>query len=78
MNGSTYLNIRMPSHGATIIDGIPVIVKDSTMFAFQSGSATIRLGTYDSTTNKAVWDLKPDSAAWLASYRQSLVARSRK
>jgi len=78
MNGSTYLNMGMPSHGATIIDGIPVIVKDNTMFAFQSGSATIRLGTYDSTTNKAFWDLNTDSAEWLASYRQSLASRSRK
>ena len=77
MNHLLTMPFSMPSHGTTIVDGIPVIVKDGLMFAFQSGSA-IRLGSYDSTLNKAVWDLKQDSVDWLTSYRESLVSRSRK
>jgi hypothetical protein len=70
----------MPSHGAEIIEGVPVLLKDGVMYAFQYGIAnppTIKLGTYVATTKKATWDpvVLPQ---WLASYRMNLVARSRK
>ena len=69
----------MPSHGVDIIDGIPVILKDGFMYAFQLGqSMSVKLGSYSATTKKATWDLKEDATAWLSSYKESLVARSRK
>jgi len=69
----------MPSHGVDIIDGIPVLLKDGLMYAFQPGqSPTIKLGSYSAATKKAVWDLKEDVKAWLTTYKESLVARSRK
>ena len=73
----------MPSHGVEIIDGIPVILKGSTMYAFQHGlqtvssAAPIVLGTYDATTKKATWaDTSLD--VWVAAYRGQLVPQSRK
>ena len=72
----------MPSHGVEIIDGIPVILKGSTMYAFQHGlinptAEQIILGTYDATTKKATWtDVSLD--AWVAAYRGELVPQSRK
>ena len=49
----------MPSHGAEIIEGVPVLLKDGVMYAFQYGLVnppTIKLGTYVVTTKKATWD----------------------
>ena len=71
----------MPTHGVEIIDGIPVILKGSTMYAFQHGLQTtlpqIVLGTYDAATKKATWtDTSLD--AWVIAYREGLVAQSRK
>ena len=71
----------MPSHGVEIIDGIPIILKGSTMYAFQHGlqttTAPILLGTYDTATKKATWaDTSLD--AWVAAYRGGLVPQSRK
>jgi hypothetical protein len=69
----------MPSHGAEIIDGIPVILRDSVMYAFQLGVApTIKLGTYDPATKTASWAMSDDIAAWLTSYKEGLISRSRK
>ena len=71
----------MPSHGTEIIDGIPVILKDGVMFAFQHACETgapIRLGAYDVATKKTNWDMKDDTANWLAKYKEALLARSRK
>ena len=73
----------MPSHGVEIIDGIPVILKGSTMYAFQHGlqtvstAAPIVLGTYDAATKKATWtDTSLD--AWVMAYREGLAPQSRK
>lgn len=73
----------MPSHGVEIIDGIPVILKGSTLYAFQHGllagatTTPIVLGTYDIATKKATWaDTSLD--AWVAAYRGGLVPQSRK
>jgi len=72
----------MPSHGVEIIDGIPVQIKDGQMNAFQPSvgppTKKIRLGTYDSTTKKAIWQETEEMKAWLDEYRASLTARSRK
>jgi len=72
----------MPSHGADIIDGIPVILRGSQMFAFQPGQspsvAKIQLGTYDSATKKAIWTPSDEISKWLTHYQESLVSRSRK
>jgi hypothetical protein len=69
----------MPSHGTEIIDGIPVILRDSVMYAFQQGtSATIKLGTYDSATKTATWVMSDEITSWLASFKNSLISRSRK
>ena len=70
----------MPSHGVEIIEGIPVLLRDGIMYAFQHGVASpssIRLGSYNATMKKATWE----SAAlpqWLTTYKTNLVARSRK
>lgn len=67
----------MPSHGVDIIDGIPVLLKGSVMYAFQPGVlATPVLGTYDAATKKATW--VSTEAAWVTSYKEGLVSRSRK
>jgi hypothetical protein len=69
----------MPSHGAEIIDGIPVILRDSVMYAFQLGVApTIKLGTYDAATKVAKWAMSDEIAAWLSTYKEGLTSRSRK
>ena len=70
----------MPSHGVDIIDGIPVILKGAVMYAFQQGVqiTTPILGTYDAATKKATWVSTEATAAWMSSYKESLVARSRK
>ena len=69
----------MPSHGAEIIDGIPVILRDSVMYAFQLGVApTIKLGTYDAATKVATWAMSDEIAAWLSTYKEGLTSRSRK
>ena len=70
----------MPSHGVDIIDGIPVILKGSSMYSFQPGvpTSTLVLGTYDVATKKATWVSSDATDAWLTSYKESLVARSRK
>ena len=69
----------MPSHGVDIIDGLPVILRDSVMYAFQAGvtAAEISLGTYDATSKKATWS-SSDLSNWLATYRETLASRSRK
>lgn len=72
----------MPSHGVEIIDGIPVILRESVMYSFHPASSgttgtQISLGTYDSATKKASWS-PSDLTAWLSSYRESLASRSRK
>jgi hypothetical protein len=70
----------MPSHGVDIIDGIPVILKGTVMYAFQPGvlTATPALGTYDATTKKATWVSTDATEAWVASYKETLASRSRK
>lgn len=72
----------MPSHGVDIIDGIPVILKGTVMYAFQPGipvtGTSLQLGTYDSATKKAIWESGNSSNEWLTSYQHDLVARSRK
>jgi len=71
----------MPAHGVEIIDGIPVILKDGEMYAFQPGVTTVPaicLGTYSSVTKTATWAVTEPMTAWMSSYRETLVARSRK
>jgi len=71
----------MPSHGAEIIDGIPVILRDSVMYSFQPGSppsSQVVLGNYDAATKKATWTDSEARSVWLSSYRESLTSRSRK
>lgn len=65
----------MPSHGVEIIDGIPVILKDGQMFAFQT-QPPIKLGTY--IDKKATWIPTEEMSSWLTSYQASMVSRSRK
>ena len=68
----------MPSHGVDIIDGIPVLLKDGLMYAFQLNTVlNLQLGTYDSVEKKAVWSLNT-TEAWLQSYKETLQPRSRK
>ncbi len=70
----------MPNHGVEIIDGIPVHLKDSVMYAFQPGSsaasAQIKLGTF--IDKKATWENTEAMNTWLNDYRTNLSARSRK
>lgn len=69
----------MPSHGAEIIDGIPVILRESVMYAFQLGvPPTIKLGTYDATSKKATWAMSDETNTWLSTYKENLISRSRK
>jgi len=78
----------MPSHGVEIIDGIPVHLKDGSMFAFQHGSslnsdaatvaAPIKLGTYDATAKKATWSPSDAMTQWLTAFRATMTGRSRK
>ena len=70
----------MPSYGTETIDGIPVIVREGILYAFQPGmreSPLIRIGTYTASTKKAVCESK-ELNTWLTSYKSTLVARSRK
>jgi hypothetical protein len=67
----------MPSHGAEIIDGIPVVLNDSVMYAFQV-TPPIRLGTYNAGTKLATWESSDAISNWLESFRESLTSRSRK
>jgi len=73
--GSTYPTISMPSHGVEIIDGIPVILKEGQMYAFQT-QPPIKLGTY--IDKKATWIPTEEMSSWLTSYQASMVSRSRK
>lgn len=72
----------MPSHGVEIIDGIPVYLKTNVMYAFQHGMtpsvSSIRLGTYDSDTKSAKWEISDSMTSWLSSYQTQLLPRSRK
>ena len=72
----------MPSHGVDIIDGVPVHLKDGTMFAFQHGSINqlppIKLGTYDSMTKRAIWSVTGAMTEWLETFRSTMTGRSRK
>ncbi len=72
----------MPSNGVEIIDGIPVILRDSVMYSFQPGSTSpntqVTLGTYDSVTKKAYWSTTDDHSNWLNMYRENISSRSRK
>jgi hypothetical protein len=67
--------ISMPSHGVEIIDGIPVILKEGQMYAFQT-QPPIKLGTY--IDKKATWIPTEEVSSWLTSYQASMVSRSRK
>ena len=72
----------MPSRGVDIVDGIPVSLKGGVIYAFHSVAASpqvndIRLGTYDSVSKKATWE-PISSDAWLTSFREGLVSRTRK
>lgn len=77
MNAQGILYYSMPSHGADIIDGIPVVLKDTIMYAFQV-TPPIRLGTYNAGTKVATWESSDAITNWLALFRQSLTSRSRK
>ena len=75
----------MPSHGVDIIDGIPIILRDGSMYTFHPGSnvpagipAIMKLGTYSDTTKKTEWNSPESMNDWLVSYRSSLITRSRK
>jgi hypothetical protein len=72
----------MPNHGVELIDGIPVILKDGQMYAFQpnapTGATKIKLGEYNSTTRTAVWHQTDEIKKWLDDYQLNLVPRSRK
>ena len=72
----------MPSHGVEIIEGIPVMLRDGTMYSFHpmqtSMTASMKLGTYSEATKKATWNSSDSMDAWLLSYRESLTPRSRK
>jgi hypothetical protein len=65
----------MPSHGVELIDGIPVILKEGQMYAFQT-QPPIKLGTY--IDKKVTWIPTEGMSAWLSSYQASMVSRSRK
>ena len=83
-----YLTLHpMPSHGVDIIDGIPVYLKGSTMYAFRpetgstSSLADLPLGTYNADTKKATWlsvAEQPLMASWMQTFRESMAPRSRK
>ena len=67
----------MPARGVDIIDGIPVILKGETIFAFRpEGGPEIRLGTYNLATKKATWN-NVGLDVWLKGTRDSLTARTR-
>jgi len=72
----------MPSHGVDIIDGIPVILKNGIMYAFDSatkpGTPQIQLGTYNAATKVATWLASDTVTKWANEYQKNLIARSRK
>jgi hypothetical protein len=75
----------MPNHGVELIDGIPVVLKGNEMLAFQPGqhpstpsAKRIKLGTYDDTTKKALWDSTEEMKKWIEDFQAGLTPRSRK
>ena len=72
----------MPNHGVELIDGIPVILKGTEMFAFQPSlpnpAKRIKLGTYDSTTRRALWENTDEMKKWIEDFQAGLTPRSRK
>ena len=76
----------MPNHGIELIDGIPVVLKGSEMFAFQPTSQNagqpnakkIKLGTFDATTHTATWEQNDEIKKWLEEFQANLAPRSRK
>jgi hypothetical protein len=72
----------MPNHGIELIDGIPVTLKGNEMYAFQPGSPNpakrIKLGTYDVSTKKALWENTEEMKKWIEDYQSALLPRSRK
>jgi hypothetical protein len=70
----------MPSHGVEIIDGIPVILRNSVMYSFHPNNPSVQtvLGEYDTATKTAKWVSSDKLSDWLTSFRESLAARSRK
>lgn len=73
----------MPNHGIELIDGIPVTLKGSEMFAFQPGTnpnpaKRIKLGTFDTTTRTAKWDETEEMKKWIEEFQATLAPRSRK
>ena len=72
----------MPNHGIELIDGIPVTLRGSEMFAFQPGTPLsnkrIKLGNYDAIAKKATWDNTEETKKWIEEFQAGLVPRSRK
>ena len=73
----------MPVRGVDVIEGIPVYLKGSVMYAFRheqpAGQPDLPLGTYSADTKKATWDLsRPEVDKWLEEFWVNLSARSRK
>jgi hypothetical protein len=72
----------MPNHGVELIDGIPVILKGSDMFAFQPGTPItnnkIKLGSYNTTTHIASWEYTEEMKKWVEEFQIGLSPRSRK
>ena len=76
------LSKSMPNHGVEIIEGIPVILRNGEMIAFQPGLLSkdmkIKLGTYDAETHTATWHNTDEVKKWLEEYQSGMVSRSRK
>jgi hypothetical protein len=77
------LSIIMPNHGIEIIDGIPVTLKGTEMYAFHPHPESphpkrIKLGTYDASTKKALWENNDEMNKWIEAFQTNLVPRSRK
>lgn len=80
----------MPNRGIDIIDGIPVFLKGSDMFAFQyeaslqthtqtqAEAPMIKLGTYDTVKKIATWFSPDTSTQWLEDFRTNIAGRMRK
>jgi len=72
----------MPNHGVELIDGIPVTLKGSDMYAFQPGlpnsAKKIKLGTIDMATKTATWDNTDEIKKWVEDFQKGLAPRSRK
>jgi len=68
----------MPARGVDLIDGIPVILKGSSILAFKpEGGVELKLGSYDAATKKGTWSTD-ELSVWLQTFRQNLAMRSRK